>query len=704
MVMEEKLFRFACSAMSIASETEYSRNVAIERIVVNIICSEYAESVFFIEDAIRCVSGYGLREDGVRQAIERLRSQGIIVFNEETNNLRVSESYQSQILSSKSRIQAALERTVLDITGTGPTASQYEITENFIFSILIKLTSRYGYVLGQRIANRSYDSDYLKLDDLINIIQEVLLDFPDIELDLTNIVEDIISLLKEKNENLSRLLFNLVQNFYSLQILGADIPIDFFSEKAFGNAKLLLDTNALVPILYEKERHHRSINEFISISEELVSEICTTEITIEELLGEIDRRRTTFLETVDTIPEDMIDEIRDPVFLEWLIYKNDNPSARPIDFVSKWSAPRTLLEELNIEILDLPIEGLIGYTEETLEKWKQIINQASIDIRNRPKGNFTQFHDAYLFMVVRDIRKGTNDESASWMITLDNSLNRASDEIQPPGSVPFSITLDEFLQTISPFIRKEANRKPFEDLFLDLMVNRILPSEAYFTLDNFRIFTTFAYNASKLPSPIIRQVIRHIQNIVLHDGGLTEENRPLVAHELAKIFANPEEYFADWKVSYEVQISELKKKLEVVQEQHRSEILEIENRHTTELEDLRAKVSKSLDEKETHIQKLSSEIDDQRERLSQIEEEKTIWKTIVIRLTSLFIGLFISVFLWILGTGYLNIIILIVVQIGIIIGVGSFCIKNSHRQIYFFIGALFISLIALISQALLVQS
>ncbi len=249
-----------------------------------------------------------------------------------------------------------------------------------------------------------------------------------------------------------------------------------------------------------------------------------------------------------------------------------------------------LEKDWGITVFDDPIEREIDTKE--LSQTKKIMSECSERIRRRIKPDAALEHDAHLYYVVVAERRRFGNKAA-WLLTFDTSLPRAARKLQGKDAVPFCMTIDGFLQIISPYVRAD-HEQSFAEMFVELVGNNLFPAEKIIEIDDFLMFTDFDLSVRRLPGEDVKKVIRRVK--VALDGSIPlDAERQRVAYEVQKALSDPT---LKYRTKLEEALKEKESQIKLNEEarerdrqKHDLEVESMESKHRTEFEELNRKLA-----------------------------------------------------------------------------------------------------------------
>jgi hypothetical protein len=365
----------------------------------------------------------------------------------------------------------------------------------------------------------------------------------------------------------------MAQDYYLIRALGLDPTGYVLSENQFRGATLYLDTNILIALIFESDRHHRSVEFLLKQTERLSIKTKILHITKSEFKNWLDYQGDLLIKAYDKIPLEMEKKVESLVFYEYLAFKKEHEKEESIknfllNLTSLSNDTLKLFEEVDDPWFDKESES---------KKTKELAQQLKthyLSIRNKDKFEKAAVYDALLLQWLDKERKNQQVPNI-WAITLDTTLPGALHE----GDKALSITLDVLLQWLSPFMGNGTN---IQEIFSELIKNRFFPEKQIFDLKDFLIFYELDIRTKNLPAEDVEDAILYLKNEFGEIDPSSSNVMQRIPYELARFFADPSRKYQQTIREYE----------------------------------------KNLGEKNKQISEKDKQISDLKERFSQIEKEK----------------------------------------------------------------------------------
>ena len=325
----------------------------------------------------------------------------------------------------------------------------------------------------------------------------------------------------------------------------------------------------------------------------LNGKIKVTYITLNELDSWLNYKFDTLEKTYLLIPEDI--HLEDPVFLEFKEYsKGQSADTKTLEKFRDYIQERVSNYKEKFEIV-YDQWFINTHDDKDTKKLIDMLKTKYFQTRGEMKLDSTALHDALLLQWIDKNRKDTNN-SKIWLITLDTSLPSTLYKREET----ISITLDAFLQWVSPFIDSPSA----EEAFSILIRNRFFPQEKVFDLKDFLVFHELEIRAKDLPPEDVEEAIMHLKNkfgrINISDSKSLSET----SYELARFFADPSR-------RYKQEIRKAYEKQEEIEKDYKEKLGVL----SKQIEEIKAEYENKLKEKDRKLF-------DFQKRLEKIEKER----------------------------------------------------------------------------------
>lgn len=373
------------------------------------------------------------------------------------------------------------------------------------------------------------------------------------------------------SDNLSKYLYALAQSYILIEILNVDPELKKIQELAWKRKKIYIDTNVLIPLLFEKHDEHESICMIIQNTIKLGAKIIVSETTASEFENKLSNfkkehntaaieKRLSFLEQV---------EHNDGILDTYLDEKSRIPGLSIANFCIKYENYPMLLTKLGIEIED-------DYTKSIEEHNELEELQTKIKSHSQRKTVQTAFHDAYHILKVLELRKESHGDEIGpifWFLTADHSLQKVEREMFGEQEIFASIMAEVWINLISNFLSPnitiDFGNKAFTKLLSSNFISHkikhqdltnlmtVFMNDDQFTNDELRIIIgdTFAKNT-----------LRQIKKVLDEGEELTlDKVKPFIDRMKQLLTEDFEQKRKTDKIEHDEQVGALEKKLNILE-------------------------------------------------------------------------------------------------------------------------------------------
>lgn len=289
---------------------------------------------------------------------------------------------------------------------------------------------------------------------------------------LNPLQRDIISCIRNKNEELAPYLFSLAQSYYLIQALHIDPECQQFCHTALQNKKIYLDTNCLLYLFIDDPEKSEAIRETVKLSKELGVVMYYTQETKNEYLRLIKNWKSQYV-PFTPMPYLRFNKIKDIVRIQLLADFTRKHSINP---KMTWDGYLTRLEMFDTIVehyatLDETSDSTI-YDTMIFNKLQDVLH----DITPR-KSVPVQKHDVYHILYVEKIRNEAKSDylgPCCWFLTFDTSLDTVEKEtFIDKNRISSSILVDQWFAIISPLIAPKIPGRKHEVTFSQLFVSSL---------------------------------------------------------------------------------------------------------------------------------------------------------------------------------------------------------------------------------------
>ncbi len=437
-------------------------------------------------------------------------------------------------------------------------ASAY--TEPFL-RLLCIVFSQLGEEYVRVITGNVKREDFLSSPSLSSALGKIKKEFGSIDHSLFERATRIF--FREIDPEYDLVKWNLTQNYYIAKAIGLDPLGISLSEEVFKDAVFYLDTNIIISALEERDRNHRTSLALSKACKQLSVRNRVCRISLDEMASWIGKQREVIKEVEDQIPDELAINVNS-VFYQ--IYHEKKKNQGTVSFDEVFSSFKSPVEDLRsifgMELEDDPWFDDIRDKPQT-KRLSEGLRLKYSESHLRKKTKSAALHDAMLLLRIRKTREENHHNI--WLITLDKSLPGPLPGIA--GSHSSAITLDAFLQWVSPVIVGKNAYSDFTTIFAEMIKNRLFPPENIFNIGYFRVFSAIGMECKNLPPEDVRGCIEAIVTKVPELDPGDPVDREKLAGKIKIFFADPSRKYKQELDRRDSEIKRLDTKLTKLQSQ-----------------------------------------------------------------------------------------------------------------------------------------
>ena len=336
------------------------------------------------------------------------------------------------------------------------------------------------------------------------------------------------------SENFSKYCYGLAQNYVLIATLNVDPELTKLQKTEWGKKKIFLDTNVIIPLLFDGDELHQSTKTIIEQTRDLGASILVSTETVEEFLQWLEDNKRLHEKIVPqrNLTSALTKTEHDDTFLKTYGLEIQRISGQSIDnFCKKYENYDLLLEKFGIDLEEETISDFVK--DKNAEELKERI------IEHSHKKEMVATHDQKMILYTKQLRnEGKSGITGSdvWFLTNDHSLIRAERDVFGEREIPSSIISEIWMQVITPFISPTITIKDSGNTLSKLLSSNFT-SYKINTEDVFNLMNVFMddmeFTTNQLLKIIgdnfIREQLRDIKNIIDKDEELSLENvKPFV--------------------------------------------------------------------------------------------------------------------------------------------------------------------------------
>ena len=339
---------------------------------------------------------------------------------------------------------------------------------------------------------------------------------------------------RESSLHFDQIKWNMAQNFYVAKALGIDGTADLLTSDIFKDAFLYCDTNVLIAGLTPDNRHYNSFQELSMACTGIGMTLMATRPTVEELKVVMSTQASLLKKVFDKIPDQTRSKVRNFLLESYMSEKEKATNLSIDEFVERFRTPLQTLQA-SFGIVEEDNEWFVKACED--KKIKQIAREIAREyekMRHRPKSERVACHDA---MLLQWVMNKNADGKKSWIVTLDIPLSEwCAQQSKRDLRV---ITLDAFLQWMTPAVSGAADEERLAQIFSEAIRYQLLPKETFIQLRDFQVFAEMGIETGQLPAEDVEACIRDIKQVGPHLDPSKAEDREKIGHVVQKYFVDP---------------------------------------------------------------------------------------------------------------------------------------------------------------------
>ena len=577
-------------------EARVPREAAIDRICEKALLESSPEKPLSVADVCEGLQqrAVPLRHLAVRQSLERLKSRGRADAIPDSSPAKffltegTARALDRELAEAHARVQRVVAKLYVGV------AVDPRKLRRFLLRVLSNLFAQFGREwVGVRVGR-------LQLADVFNAnrVNTILTNAAvaaQIEREARKVVFfRTMGFFKDEDPDFQVLKFTMGQSYFIAHLLAIDTPVDPLSTEAFSNSVFYLDTNVIISALLPGALRFRAFQEVVAVCKRLGITLLVAEPSYRETQTVVAVEQNEVAKMYDEVPPHLVEKTYGGFFQTYIAGKRDAPSFSVEDVFKPFADLRkTHSEKYQIEVVDSQffdrVEGLsdLGAVE-------KVLAEKSLHVRRRRKGPSALRHDASLFLFLREERKSN---SKARLLTLDRSLPPSGAELEPE-LISFGMTLDGFLQSLSPFVSAERELD-FATVFSQIIDSQIFPQDAVYDIRDYLIFDNIGLSCRDMEESDVDEVLHLIKTKVLRGDHYTKEDFKQASYEFRR-------FFTKRYLEKESLLAEKEKEIE-----------NIRREHAKEKQELSAKSEQVLSNKASEIADLRKDLGNLR---AQIEE------------------------------------------------------------------------------------
>jgi hypothetical protein len=576
----------------------------------------------------RDVGSGGISRTDVKAALTRLTSSGEVTARGhglDGRKYRLTPTAQGQVVEasrlSRERIDRVVDRCFRHAPGG---SSRY--SSPFVTCLAI-LFSRVADIYIRLLKGEIERQEFAAGTAVQEALDETLTRYSSI--DRKAFARGVYSFLTEIEPEYDEIKFNMIQNYYISRMLGLDEAGRLLSREMFGKTIVYLDTNVFFHALEPRASLYHQFQTLSVACSKLGVQLRVCQISLDEHRAVISYHRDLVDKVEDQIPEETSVKVGSLFYQAYLDAKRKDRTVTTDQVFARFAATREgLSEQHGVELIDDGWFDKQRKSQTTLKLAEEIQKQYAEFRPGRAKRDRAAIHDALLLEWVE--RERSSEDSPVWLVTLDSSVCGFFPDKSAGDHRPLGITLDAFLQWISPVAAADGLEGGMREIFALALKYQLLPPDRFLDLDDFLLFAEMEWSCKDLPAEDVEKCVQYLRQEASGLDMTKPADREKVARDFAKFFLDPARKYQQNLQDLERALEEKDAKLlafqreadtryEALREEHQRQLEERETAGKASLEDLRADMRRALEERDTQVGTLAEEV--RKERAEREREQ-----------------------------------------------------------------------------------
>jgi predicted nucleic acid-binding protein len=378
----------------------------------------------------------------------------------------------------------------------------------------------------------------------------------------------------QDDDAVSQLIFALAQNYYVVKLLGLDFNAKKLSRFAFRDTVALLDANVVIAALLPQHRAHEAFQNLAHLSKELSIEVIVSSETRQEVYG-VAEDKYDKMSAFARMPDKYLKKAKEDFLRAFLEKRNHNEGLTWDSYFEPfWDLKSTMQKRFGIEVrsYDGILEEYENGQREQLEMVMAVVKQESRRRLQGEKKEQSARHDALHYLLVERLRM---EGKEFLFVTLDTTLQYVDLALNKGEKVPFCITLDNWLQCLSPFASPtEMSNLSF--LFTDSFSSELLLGNDILSEGDLRLLVDLEdslddFDLEEVPEQIALDTVRYVRDNILRGQAYTEVPKDVLMYGVQKYWAEVRELLRKREREWDKQLVEAKQRERLLEEQLQEE-------------------------------------------------------------------------------------------------------------------------------------
>lgn len=326
----------------------------------------------------------------------------------------------------------------------------------------------------------------------------------------------------------------------------------------FEGATFFFDTNVIIPALEPADGRYAVVEALFESFQGLGAELKVCPVTLEELEVWLAHQHQLLNQILSEIPESATSHVESPFVRRYEIEVEQGRHPSVDDLFEGFADPRSELEDRYGIVVDSECTYDLRSVDSRLVELSKLLQRRSLAMSGRPKRGDTALHDAALLSWVQHLRAKMGKRD--WFVTFDRTL---------PGAIPcgaqastVAVTVGALLQWLSPLAGSKAHSGNFTAGFVQMVRDRVLPSERFFQLNDFLLLQDLHGSTKELPTEDVEAAIHYMKQEAPNHDLSSPAGREKLSHGVAQFLVDHGRRYKQEVTRLESEKDDIKRQLE----------------------------------------------------------------------------------------------------------------------------------------------
>ena len=454
-----------------------------------------------------------LHESVIDESLARLaRGEAIIKHNGDHYSIDPERrTYLSELINKRKQqielLSSSFLQEVKSLLKEEPRSEDIETINKKLFVFLSDLLIPRGKISAALLAGKKIE---LPEDiEAETVLKKTLSDVANTNL-RSALKNAFVSLFLKIDEDIKKVLFDIGENLYLLEVLNIDPECHCLQRMEFSKIRFFVDTNTIISLLCTTDtRRHKTSSDFMSICRSLGTSIFVSDLTMSEYSHVLDNSNALHKDI--SIPSSLLGDHPDPFISSYAEEVKQHPS-------ETWEGYYLRMKRLGGDIEK--VEGIkrfeYGWDEIFQKAFFTEIVQAVADCakihRGFSKPEVVARHDAAHLILVREIRKkekSTVFGPNAWFASLDHTLICAEKFVDKyyGDNAPSTMNCDIWIQMIAPFLSASVREASAPEIFSHFISSQFWVARERINYENLKIIQGDWLKYSRLNEQDLREIL-----------------------------------------------------------------------------------------------------------------------------------------------------------------------------------------------------